>query len=60
VFIAHEHDGLSGGHFQNGYASIREFTTSPTVIGALKVARFFPAHSRCMTETIANCSCLRP
>jgi len=31
------------------------------VIGVLKVARgFLPAHSRCTTETIANCSWVRP
>jgi len=37
---------------------MREFGTSSMVIGALKVARgFFAAHSRCTTETIANCSC---
>jgi hypothetical protein len=29
-----------------------------TVIGVLKVARrFLAAHSRCTTETMANCSC---
>ena len=32
-----------------------------TVIGVLKVARrFFAAHSRRTTATIANCSCVRP
>src|ERR1700737_3498247 len=36
---------------------IPEFSTSSTVIGALKVARgFFAAPSHCTTETIANCS----
>jgi hypothetical protein len=40
---------------------IREFSTSSTVIGVLKVARgFFVAHSRCTTETIASCSCVSP
>src|SRR6266566_9247315 len=34
--------------------------TMTTVIGSLKMARgFFAAHSRCTTETIANCSCER-
>src|SRR6516164_6204808 len=40
---------------------MREFSTSSTVIGVLKVARgFLAAHSRCTTETIASCSRLRP
>ena len=31
------------------------------MIGVLKVARgFFAAHSRCTTETIANCLCVSP
>jgi hypothetical protein len=39
---------------------IREFSTSSTVIGVLKVARgFFAAHSRCTTETIASCLCVQ-
>ena len=38
---------------------MREFSTSSTVIGVLKVARgFFDAHSRCTTATIASCSCV--
>src|SRR2546430_12560703 len=51
---------------RNGYATMREFSTSSTVIGApgaprLKVARgFFAAHSRCTTATIANYSCVKP
>ena len=46
---------------RNGQAIIREFSTSSTVIGVLKVARgFLPAHSRWTTETIASCSCVRP
>src|SRR5271167_2014221 len=46
---------------RNGSAIIREFSTSSTVIGVLKVARgFLAAHSRCTTETIASCFCVRP
>jgi hypothetical protein len=40
-----------------GQAIIREFSTSSTMIGALRVGRgFFAAHSRCATETVANWS----
>jgi hypothetical protein len=49
---------------------ISEFDTSSTVIGVPGSARqaarpgiargFSAAHSRCTTETLANCSCVRP
>ena len=40
---------------------MRLFSTSATVIGALKVARgFLAAHSRCTTATIAICSWVMP
>ena len=40
---------------------MREFSTSSVVIGFWKVARgFFPAHSRCTTQTCAICSSVTP
>ena len=40
---------------------MRDFSTSATVIGSLKVARgFLAAHSRCTTATIATCSSVMP
>ena len=39
----------------------REASTSATVIGSRKEALGLrPAHSRCTTATIANCSCVMP
>src|SRR6185312_6530607 len=38
---------------RNGYAIIRDPSTSSTVIGSRNVARgFFAAHSRCTTDTM--------